>query len=63
MNSSKKRTPAKTVRKLRDLKSKKDPRGGKLIVNVPNTTPVSAHPTSQTGWIDQNSFSFGPGNP
>ncbi len=63
MASAKKKTPVRAVRKLRDLKSKKDPRGGKLIVNVPTTTPVQAFKPAQTGWIEQNSFSFGPSNP
>jgi hypothetical protein len=63
MNSSKKRTPAKTVGKLRDLKSKKNPKGGKLIVNVPNTTPVQAFKPAQTNWVEDNSFSFGASNP
>ncbi len=62
MSSAKKKTPSKAARKLRDLKSKKDPRGGNVTSNtLTKTTPPPSKPKS-TGWIEIDSFSFGAGN-
>jgi hypothetical protein len=63
MSSAKKKTPSKTARKLKDLKSKKDPRGGNVASNtLTKVTPPPPKPKS-SGWIEIESFSFGSGNP
>ncbi len=59
MTSKKKKTPTRTVRKLRDLKSRHDPKGGKLDVSTPMVTAPSK--ITSTGWIEVDSFSFGAG--
>ncbi len=59
MSSAKKKTPSRAARKMRDLKSKKDPQGGKLDVSTPMVTAPSK--ITSTGWIEVDSFSFGAG--
>jgi hypothetical protein len=63
MTSPRKRTAARSVRKLKDLKSKKDPRGGKAAANAPTVTTIQKLKPTQTGWIEIDSFSFGASNP
>jgi hypothetical protein len=61
MTSAKKKTPARSVGKLRDLKSRKDPKGGKGAVGTPAIAPTPKRANS--GWIDQDSVDFGGSNP
>jgi hypothetical protein len=59
VTSKKKKAPAKTVRKLRDLKSRNDPKGGQVYAGTPVATAPSKITT--TGWIEVNSLTFGVG--
>jgi hypothetical protein len=52
MASARKKTPSKPVKKLRDLKPKKDPRGGNVTSNSPTKTYVPQPEPTKPSWID-----------
>jgi hypothetical protein len=61
MASPKKKATAKTAMKFKDLKSKKNPKGGSQIASLKAQTVSTAGivKAPATGWIEIDSFSFG----
>jgi hypothetical protein len=55
MKNRKKKATSKPGSKLRDLKSKKDPRGGSIMSLSPKLLTGWLSPKLQSGWISQSS--------
>ncbi len=60
MASQKKKTATKTSAKFRDLKSKKNLKGGSFSLGAVPTKITSKVPLGTSQWIEIDSFQFGP---
>jgi hypothetical protein len=63
MPTGKKKKTSGPARKLKDLKARKNPKGGATQPSVGVPLVVPKKPAPAEGWIEIDSFSFGASNP